>query len=168
MFRAVEFDANQLSSNRIAYERATPEGAGMQMSTAISRSNTREPSLYRPTTRRTFARLTAFDVACPQCGAVDSVSCLRPWWKRKANFDFWRSRWRCRICLRVFAMGVVLRPVSKAGNRPREARPSDTIPTRPELLGLLQVEARGWNDPVNLACECEAPGWVGDCPLRGG
>ena len=55
--------------------------------------------------RRTFARLTAFDVACPQCGTVDSVSCLRPWWKRKANFDPWRSRWRCRVCRRVFAVG---------------------------------------------------------------
>ena len=138
----------------------------MQMSNALARGNLSGFSRPQPC-RRTFARLVAFDVACPQCGAVDSVNSVRPWWKRKANFDFWRSRWRCRVCRRVFAMGVVLWPVTKAGNRPREARPSDTIPTRAELLGLLQVEALGWNDPVNLACECEAPSWVGDCPLHG-
>ena len=90
--------------------------------------------------RRTFARLTAFDVACPQCGTVDSVSRLQPWWKRKTNFDPHRSRWRCRTCRRVFAVGVALWPVSRAGNRPREARPVDTIPTKQELLGLMLGE----------------------------
>ena len=89
------------------------------------------------TVRRTFARLSAFDVACPNCGTVDSVSAVRPWWRRKAkNFDPWRSRWRCRACRRVFAVGVVFWPVSRAGNRPRESRPADTIPSKQELLGL--------------------------------
>ena len=117
--------------------------------------------------RRTFARLTAFDVACPNCGTVDCVSSLRPWWKRKANFDPWRSRWRCRVCRRVFAVGVVLWPVSRAGNRPREGRPLDTIPTKQELLGLRQVAERGWGDPVNLACTCARAneGHAPDCPL---
>ena len=104
--------------------------------------------------RRTFARLSAFDVACPQCGTVDSVSCLRPWWKRKTNFDPHRSRWRCRTCRRVFAVGLALWPVSRAGNRPREARPTDTIPTKQELLGLQLVAERGWGDPINLVCQC--------------
>ena len=116
--------------------------------------------------RRVFARLSAFDLACPQCGTVDSVSSLRPWWKRKTNFDPWRSRWRCRACRRVFAVGLALWPVSRAGNRPREARPADTIPTKQELLGLQLVAERGWNDPVNVTCECvdnASPA----CPLHG-
>jgi hypothetical protein len=116
--------------------------------------------------RRTFARLTAFDVACPNCGTVDCVQRGRLWWTRKTNFDPWRSRWRCRVCRRVFAVGVVLWPVSRAGNRPREARPADTIPTKQELLGLLQVAERGWNDPVNLTCECMGTSSAG-CPLHG-
>ena len=117
--------------------------------------------------RRTFARLTAFDVACPQCGTVDSVSCLRPWWKRQANFDPWRSRWRCRRCRRVFAVGVVLWPASRAGNRPREARPIDTIATPQELLGLQVAAERGWTDPVNLTCECMDGQSSRACPLHG-
>jgi hypothetical protein len=117
--------------------------------------------------RRTFARLTAFDVACPQCGTVDSVSRLRPWWKRKANFNPWTSRWRCRVCRRVFAVGVVFWPTSRAGNRPREARPVDTIPTREELLGLQVAAERSWGDPVNLACECGDGPFSPACPLHG-
>jgi hypothetical protein len=116
--------------------------------------------------RRTFARLTAFDVACPQCGTVDSVSSLRPWWKRETNFDPWRSRWRCRRCRRVFAVGLALWPVSRAGNRPREARPADTIPTKQELLGLMLVADRGWGDPVNVTCECVEGASSPACPLH--
>jgi hypothetical protein len=116
--------------------------------------------------RRTFARLTAFDVACPQCLSIDSVSCLLPWWKRKANFDPVRSRWRCRVCRRVFAVGLALWPVSRAGNRPREQRPADTIPTGQELMGLLLVAQRGWGDPVNLTCECEDGPASPACPLH--
>ena len=104
--------------------------------------------------RRTFARLTAFDLSCPSCGTVDSVSFSRPWWKRKANFDPFRSRWRCRGCRRVFAVGLAIWPVRKAGNRPREQRPIDTIPTKGELLGLIQLKDRGWHEPVNVACTC--------------
>jgi hypothetical protein len=124
----------------------------MQTSDAYSVASRAASSRRQP--RRTFARLTAFDVACPTCGTVDCVSAQRPWWKRKTNFDPWRSRWRCRTCRRVFAVGVALWPVTKAGGRPRERRPADTIPTTPELLGLQLAAERGWNDPVNLTCEC--------------
>src|SRR4029450_1699526 len=123
-------------------------------------------SASRTIGRRTFARLSAFDLACPRCGSVDSVSSLRHWWTKKTNFDPPRSRWRCRVCRRVFALGIVCWPVSRAGNRPREARPSDTIPTKRELLGLLQVKERGWGDAVNLACECEGTD-AANCPLHG-
>jgi hypothetical protein len=51
-------------------------------------------------------------------------------------------------------------PVSKAGNRPRESRPSDTIPTKQELLGLMLVAERGWGDPVS-----PASAWMGSPPL---
>jgi hypothetical protein len=138
----------------------------MQMLNAHSTGYLPESSRSQPI-RRTFARLTAFDVACPQCGTVDSVSRLRPWWKRKTNFDPWRSRWRCRRCRRVFAVGVVLWPASRAGNRPREARPVDTIPTPQELLGLQVAAERGWSDPVNLTCECMVGQSSPACPLHG-
>jgi len=121
----------------------------------------------RRSTRRTFARLSAFDVSCPNCGTVDSVSAIRPWWKKKAkNFDAWRSRWTCRVCRRTFAVGIAFWPVTKAGNRPFEARPLDTIPTVPELLGLKMAVTRGWGDPVNLSCSCQEGQASPDCPLH--
>jgi hypothetical protein len=138
----------------------------MQMIDPSSRRAVAALSRSQPS-RRTFARLTAFDVACPVCGTVDSVSALRPWWKRKANFDPWRSRWRCRVCRRVFAVGVVLWPASRAGNRPREGRPLDTIPTSQELLGLQVAAQRGWSDPVNVTCECLDGQTSPACPLHG-
>ena len=138
----------------------------MQMSDVLARRDFTECSGSQPT-RRTFARISAFDVACPRCGTIDSVTSLRPWWKRKTNFDPWRSRWHCRCCRRVFAVGVVLWPASRAGNRPREARPPDTIPTRQELLGLQVAAERGWGDPVNLTCECMDGQSSPACPLHG-
>ena len=117
--------------------------------------------------RRTFARLTAFDVACPQCGTIDSVSRLRPWWKRKANFDPWRSRWRCRTCRRVFAVGLALWPVSRAGNRPREARPVRHDPhASRSCWGFRLLVERGWGDPVNVTCECVDGQSSPACPLH--
>ena len=50
----------------------------MQMSNASSTGHLTDQSRSQPG-RRTFARLTAFDVACPNCGTVDCVSSLRPW-----------------------------------------------------------------------------------------
>jgi hypothetical protein len=67
----------------------------------------------------------------------------------------------------VFAVGVIFWPVSRAGNRPREARPLDTIPTPLELLGLQVAAERGWNDPVNLTCECGDGHASPACPLHG-
>jgi hypothetical protein len=126
----------------------------MQMSDANSTGHLPESSRSQPG-HRFFARLRSFDLSCPRCNTVDSVSALRPWWKRKANFNPWRSRWECRSCRKVFAVGVVLWPVSRAGNRPREDRPIDTIPTKQELLGLQLAVERGWTDAVNVvACEC--------------
>jgi hypothetical protein len=125
----------------------------MQMLDAHSTGHLPASSRSQPG-RRIFARVSVFDLSCPSCGAVDSVSSRRPWWKRKANFDPWRSRWRCRVCRRVFAVGVVLWPVSRAGNRPREDRPVDTIPSKQELLGLHLAVERGWGDALNLTCEC--------------
>lgn len=142
-----------------------PTRKAMQMFNAIS-SETVPGATHGSGPRRTFARLTAFDLACPRCGTVDSVSCLRPWWKKKTNFDPWRSRWRCRVCRRVFAVGLALWPVSRAGNRPREARPADTIPTMQQLLGLKLLAERGWHDPVNLICECLDEKRSITCPLH--
>ena len=64
----------------------------MEMSDAYSVASRAAMSRRQP--RRTFARLTCFDLACPNCGTLDCVSAQRPWWKSKTNFDPWRSRWR--------------------------------------------------------------------------
>ena len=138
----------------------------MQMSGPPKRTFPLRYTSPQPQRRRTFARLTAFDVACPECGTVDCVKHGRPWWKRKTNFNPWLSRWRCRSCRRVFAVGVVFWPVTRAGNRPRERRPVDTIPTKRELYGLREIVDRGWTEPVNLACECLGDD-TGNCPLHG-
>jgi hypothetical protein len=60
----------------------------------------------------------------------------------------------------------VLWPVRRAGNRPRESRPSDTIPNTQELLGLRLIADRGWGDPVNLTCECGDGPASPACPLH--
>lgn len=88
-------------------------------------------------------------------------------WKKQSNFDSWRSRWQCRSCRRVFAVGLALWPVRRAGNYRRDQRPVDTIPTKDNLRGLLQRYSRGWNEPVNLACACVGEDAT-DCLLHGG
>lgn len=96
----------------------------------------------RPLPRRTFARVVGFDVACPNCGTVDCVRSASglPWWKGTRQFDTWRSRWRCRSCRRVFAVGLAIWPVRRAGNRPRGGgRPVDTVPGRTHLLQLQEA-----------------------------
>jgi hypothetical protein len=105
-----------------------------------------------PAPRRTFARVVGFDLACPNCGAVDAVrpSSGLPWWKGTKCFDSWRSRWRCRSCRRVFAVGLVLWPTRRAGNRPRGGgQPVDTVPSTAEagslrlVYGLVRTQSRG-------------------------
>jgi hypothetical protein len=141
------------------------------------RRGPREPRPSPPPPSRTFARLVSFDVACPNCGTVDCVRSAsgQPWWKGTRGFDLWRSRWRCRACRRIYAVGLALWPVRRAGNRPRpDGRPVDTIPSYAqieqlnELHGLVRAQSRGWHEQVNLICTC---GSVGDdhrpdCPLN--
>jgi hypothetical protein len=126
--------------------------------------------------RRTFARVVGFDLACPNCGAVDAVRSASglPWWKGTKCFDWWRSRWRCRACRRVFAVGLVLWPTRRAGNRPRGGgQPVDTVPSTVQagslqlVYGLVRTQTRGWYDPVNLICTCASDDHrhAPDCPL---
>jgi hypothetical protein len=137
-------------------------------------------STTSPLPRRTFARVWAFDIACPNCGVIDCVRTRvgRPWWKDTNHFHRWRSRWRCRACRRVFAIGLAIWPVRRAGNRPAKGctMPSDRLPTLRELqqlrdlhaLGLVQATTRGLSEPVNVACYCEAQqGDDPECPLHG-
>jgi hypothetical protein len=131
-----------------------------------------------PGPRAVFARPIAFDLACPNCGTVDSVGHGRPWWKRPDNFDRFMSRWECRSCRRVFAIGLAIWPVRRAGNRPHfsNRRPVDTIPNRERLealralRGLSMWDTRGWRDPVNVVCSCEDPEQnpLSDCSVHGG
>ena len=64
---------------------------------------------------------------------------------------------------RVFAVGLALWPVRRAGNIPRpDGRPVDTIPGHlqradlNELYGLIPTKSRGWRGPANLICTCPA------------
>ena len=118
-----------------------------------------------PPPRRTFARVTAFDLACPNCGAVDCVRTASglPWWKGTEHFNRVRSRWRCRACRRVYVVGLALWPARRSGNRPRGgAIPPDTIPNRAQreqlwlAYGFVRTKTRGWNDEVNLVCTCRS------------
>jgi hypothetical protein len=115
----------------------------------------------RTAPRRTFARVTGFDLACPNCGTVDCVRSPsgQPWWKGTRHFDGWRSRWRCRACRRVYAVGLALWPTRRAGNRPRAGgRPCDTIPSVAQAgqLGFVQTKSRGWHEEVDLICTCDS------------
>jgi hypothetical protein len=66
-------NAAALPTSNVRAER----GVRAQMFEAISSGNF--PGASRGhSPRRTFARISAFDVACPQCGTVDSVGSLRP------------------------------------------------------------------------------------------
>ena len=126
---------------------------------------------------RTFARVLGFDLACPNCGAVDCVrtSSGVPWWKGTRQFHPWRSRWRCRACRRIYAVGLALWPVRRAGNFTQlGGTPVDTRPNVQQamelrtLYGHVQRKTRGWYEEINLVCDCEAgPDGVHatDCPL---
>ena len=66
-----------------------------------------------------------------------------------------------------FRRRLAIWSASRAGNRPREPRPADTIPTQQELLGLMLVADRGWGDPVNVTCACvEGQSSPAACPLH--
>lgn len=76
-----------------------------------------------------------------------------PWWKGTKCFDWWRSRWRCRSCRHVFAVGLVLWPTRRAGNHPRGGgQPVDTVPSTAQaeslglVYGLVRTQTRGWYD----------------------
>jgi hypothetical protein len=97
--------------------------------------------------------------------------------ERHATVRFWRSRWRCRACRRVYCVGLALWPARRTGNRLRYAdgRPVDTIPSRAqidglnELYGLVRAQSRGWRQPVNLICTCGVSvddDHRPDCPLN--
>ena len=125
-----------------------------------------------PLRRHVFARVLSFDVECPNCGAVD---CVRTGRQLSPRFHPFRSRWRCRDCRRIYAVGLLLSPVRRAGNHRRNGGfPLDTRPTLRQLgemrrvLGLLREQSVGWYDGVNLICICgadEDAEHTSDCPL---
>ena len=127
--------------------------------------------------RRVFARVLSFDLECPHCGTIDCVRATSrlPWLNASPRFHIVRSRWRCRACRRVYAVGLALWPVRRAGNRPRgDRRPLDTRPSLTQImqmrqvLGLVRGQSRGWHDEVNLICICgadEDSEHTPDCPL---
>jgi len=126
----------------------------------------------RPVRRHVFARVLSFDLECPHCGTIDAVRTGR---RAPPRFHMVRSRWRCRACRRIYSVGLVVRPVRRAGNRPyNDGQPPDTTPTDDQMRQLQQVlgetrgESVGWYDAVNLICICgaEARGdHTHDCPL---
>lgn len=176
MFDAADEDAIPKGDNQMPGTPPRPP----ESSTVADHPRRRGPRGPRrvmpPSPSGTFARLFGFDLACPNCGTADCVRSRSglPWWKGTRQFDSWRSRWRCRACRRVFAVGLAVWPARRSGNRPRpDGRPVDTIPNQRErndmrpLYGIIREESRGWREPVNLICNCpafdgeHAPG----CPL---
>ena len=102
---------------------------------------------------------------------------LRPDWygSPSPRFHIFRYRWRCRACRRVYTVGLVLWPATRAGNFPRGGgRPPDTFPSvlqcmqMREILGLIRQQSCGWHQEVNLICICgadEDTDHTPDCPL---
>lgn len=122
---------------------------------------------------RFFARIRAFDIACPRC---DQVAIVGRGGRGKASSG-WNPRmsiWECRKCGLVLALGVVGYRRKKLvwGRR---VPPEDTVPTlrqglklREQVLGVMAPDPlrHKGNLPVNAvvaescgcACGCY-PGW---------
>ena len=110
-------------------------------------------------TDRFFARVKAFDIACPACGEVHTAG------EGTRTRKFWRpreSRFQCRKCGLTFVLGILAWPV-RGG-----VKPSDHRPNRRESLALRQLVGGFWmhrkinenqNYDANVAlrtgCTCE-------------
>lgn len=119
---------------------------------------------------RFFARLSAFDLECPHCGAVHVVRYrgrrkqrLRPVSpatrraKHQAdiNWDPWTSRFTCRECQRQFVLGLVAWPIA-ANPAVASTPPRDQVPN-PRQLGYLRKDGGGWWLPDDLAQRYATP-----------
>lgn len=110
-----------------------------------------------------YARVAAFSLECPSCGAVDTIRTGGRRW-RSANFNPLTCRWFCRSCRRLFAVGLAVWPVAPTGNRSqRWAMPLDCQPKPDQFSALRQLHNRALvrktprrcRDSINLMdCPC--------------
>lgn len=112
-------------------------------------------------TDRLFARIRAFDVECPNCADVFVIDKGTP----ATVFTRRHGRFTCPRCRMVYAVGVILYPVTRAAG-PQQP-PPDWTPTPRQALALRQgitghlaapTTRLGWKDPHNVVlaekCTC--------------
>lgn len=141
-----------------------------------------DPRPPLPHAIRVFAQVRAFDVACPACGVVSSVTAKQVGRRRvgqrytarrvayASGYDRLTGVLTCRGCRRAWYVGLMLW-AAKGGRR---AAPRDTVPTLEEAarqreaagagLGVGKVrdgDAVGPRGMVNLVCWCGQ-----DCPAH--
>lgn len=141
---------------------------------------------------RFFARVVAFELACPRCGDVARVTEHSR--DAKSIYDRRKSIFKCRGCSLHLAIGIVAWPMRSGPT----GVPEDNVPTYREamrlrefigpLMGLVPDEFRrdpdgtvvdqrhGAREPVNIVikgeCRCrrmEPRGKIihPDCPVHG-
>lgn len=101
---------------------------------------------------RFFARLSAFELACPRCGWL--------WSARRGKGKAWNARthvWTCRRCALRLQLGLVayVAPVDPA----RTYAPEDTVPTLAEARALAAAGAPcpDADDPAGPGLEPPSP-----------
>lgn len=114
-----------------------------------------------PQTDRLFARIRAFDLECPNCADVFVIDKTTP----AAIFTRRHGRFTCPRCRMVYAVGVILYPVTRSAGP--QIPPPDWTPTPRQALALRQGitghlaapdNRKGWKDPHNVVihekCTC--------------
>lgn len=106
---------------------------------------------YTPDTRqrlqkavRHFARLHAFDLECPHCGAIYQIR-RGSQSERSSNWDPWTARFTCtnKGCGRKYVLGILTWPIGQGGVGAARAVPEDQVPS-PRQLAQLRKEGGGW------------------------
>lgn len=119
------------------------------------------PRVERAT--RFFARLRSFDLECPHCGQVYSVTDRKP----TSNYDPRTGRFHCnrKDCNRRYILGVLAWPITAGGG---SATPEDQVPSPRQLVQmrregggwwLADQDAQKWKRPIetNLTLEEDRP-----------
>ena len=152
-----------------------------------------------PPGTRIFGRLERFHLECPTCGLIVFANTApqmtfmreargvrsklrRRGFRKGAPFNALSSRLRCPSCEKEYAVGLILYPVGRSGNRTLPKAPADHKPDARQLAELRTQTTALWasedykrkmGDELNVfvtaECTCpEAPGgWAPRCPIHG-
>lgn len=144
-----------------------------------------------------FARLLAFDLACPACGIVWSVrhSLQRARIGPVVGEDAWDpflQQFACPACSRTYMLGILAwtRAPRRAGDRSKQVAPSDAAPDPRQSLRIRSLTGGRWvarrlpnptkktpqkvNRVLTIPCPCDPSGTLQGnvlpdprCPLHG-